>query len=405
MEDISNLPTVSNDDDWLDLREGGRCKVSGRLDGTLRSGQQTVVVTMPSWELLAIAVEAGYAGADLAAGTKVTIVARRTEDGLEARSDDIVADDAVRSKAPTIIGLTGKQESGKSTAALYLRERHGYAGTNLTDPFDEMLTPLMRRMKVPEHEILPRLTGSMKNAPIVGFEWLTGRKLKQAIGREFRDVISRPLDDGGTDRGFFHDLWRVENAHHPRLVHEQIRYGFEAALIQRDGGEVHKIYDPEAKDADAHESEIIDFPVDGEIANPKVGLHALHAALDAIVGSAPSAVVRHDGDDAPLAVFDAAIASMLDTHGEEIRAIADRLDADGGGLSEEVDDIVSDIKSHLGAEAANSASDDEAEYAIGAVESWVTDNVSNSTSDRRVAAVYAHLGAEEASRRLVGGKA
>ena len=301
--------------------------------------------------------------------------------------------------APAILGITGKQEAGKSTAARYLRERHGYAGTNLTDPFDEMLTPLLRRMKVPEHEIQPRLTGDMKNTPIPGFEWLTGRKLKQAIGREFRDVISRPTSDGATDRGFFHDLWRVENAHHPRLVHEQVRYGFEAALIQRDGGQVYKVYDPDAKIEDEHESERIDFDVDAEIANPKVGLSGLHAALDALVGEVPNEV-GNDGDAAPLALFDAEIARMLDEHGPEIRTLADRLDGGADDLSETVDDIVCDIKGDLGAKAANSASDDDAEYAIAAAERWVTDNVSNSTSDRRIAGVYAHLGLDQARRRL-----
>lgn len=303
---------------------------------------------------------------------------------------------------PRIIGFTGKQEAGKTTAARYLRERHGYAGSNLTDPFDEMLAPLMRRMKVPEHEIMPRLTGNMKNVPIPGFEWLTGRKLKQAIGREFRDAISKPIGDGATDRGFFHDLWMVDNANHPRLIHEQVRYGFEADLIRRDGGVVYKIYDPNDTREDSHESEQIDFDVDGEISNPKTGLGPLHAALDGLMGEYASKTIQHSGDAGPLAAFDESIDDALNEHGEEIRKIADRLDAGDDDLSETLDDIASDIKGDLGAVAANTASDDQAEYAIDAAERWVTDNISNSTSDRRVAAVYAHLGAEGARKRIGG---
>lgn len=301
---------------------------------------------------------------------------------------------------PRILAFTGKQEAGKSTAARYLRERHGYAGTNLTDPFDEMLAPLLRRMNVPEHEIMPRLTGGMKNTPIPGFEWLTGRKLKQAIGLEFRDAISRPTPDGGTDRGFFHDLWMAENAHQPLLVHEQVRYGFEADLIRRDGGVVYRVYDPNDTRQDSHESERIDFPTDGDIANPKTGLTPLHAALDRIVGEYPSEHIQHPGDPAPLAVFDNDIARALDDHGDEIRAIADRADEGDDDLSETLDDVANEIKGHLGASAANTATGENAEYAIDAAEHWVTDNVSNSTSDRRVAAVYALLGREAALVRL-----
>lgn len=305
---------------------------------------------------------------------------------------------------PPIIGLTGEMESGKSTAAAYLRKHHGYAGSNLTDPMDEMLTPLLRRMKVPDHEIALRLSGSMKNDPIPGFDWLSGRKLKQALGREFRDVVSRPDGQGGTDRGLFHDLWRVDNENHPFLVHEQVRYAFEADLIRRDGGVVYKLVDPEkANDAEGqekHESEIIDFPVDAVIMNPKTGTDRLHAEIDALVGARPSLeIVRSETTD-PVAAFDADIDAAINDHGPEIRTIADRLDAGDERLSEMLDDVSADVKDRLGADAANSATDENAAYAIDAVSSWVTDNISNSTSDRRVAAVYAFLGRDEAVKRI-----
>lgn len=306
--------------------------------------------------------------------------------------------------AAKIIGLTGKMEAGKTTAANHLRERHGYAGSNLTDPFDEMLTPLLRRMKVPDHEILPRLNGTMKNVPIPGYEWLTGRKLKQALGREFRDAISQPIEGGGTDRAFFHDLWIEDNSHLPRIIHEQVRYPFEAALIQRDGGVVYEIFDPNNTRQDDHESEQIGFPVDARISNPKTGLEHLHQTLDALVGEDASAMVQHEGAPEPLAVFDVGIDTALNVHGDEIRSIADRLDAGDEDISETLDEIAADIKGHLGSAAANTAADDQAEYAIEAAERWVTDNVSNSTSDRRVAAAFAFLGADQASNRI-GNKA
>ena len=302
---------------------------------------------------------------------------------------------------PHIVGFTGRQDAGKTTAAAHLRERHGYTGSNLTEPMDEMLAPLLRRMGVAEHEIAPRLTGGMKNTPIPGYEWLTGRKLKQALGLQFRDAVSRPTPDGSTDRCFFHDLWFGENAGHPFLVHEQIRYDFEAANLQRRGGVVVKIVDPEATRQDQHESEAIDFPVDREIANPKTGLGPLHAELDRVVGEEPSTRILRTAD--PIASLDAAIDDAINVHGPEVRVYADRLDGDDQDLSETIDDLITDIKVELGGDAANTANDDQAEAAIDAVAAWVTDNVSNSTSDRRVAAVFAQHGRDEAVRLLGGG--
>lgn len=302
-----------------------------------------------------------------------------------------------------IIGFTGKQEAGKSTAARYLRARYGFEGSNLTDPMDEMLVPLLRRMKVPDAEIARRLSGDMKNVAIPGFDWLTGRKLKQALGLEFRDVVSRPAAEGGTDRGLFHDLWKMDNERHAFIVHEQVRYAHEAALIRRDGGYVYEIVDPDEKREDDHESERIGFEVDARVMNPKTGLDTLHAALDVLmaplVNDVERIVVKH-GEDEPLAAFDDEIDAMLNTHGEEIRTLGDRMDAEGGEMSEVLDDVASEIKGHLGAKAANTADDDQAAYAVDAAERWVTDNVSNSTSDRRIAATYALLGVDGARQRL-----
>lgn len=105
-------------------------------------------------------------------------------------------------------------------------------------------------------------------------------------------------------------------------------------------------------------------------------------------------------DHTPIATFDAALDQAFNEHGDEIRDYADRIDDGDDALSEAVDDVIADIKSKIGAEAANNVSDDEAETAIEAVERWVTDSISNSTSDRRVAAVFAHLGEAESKRQL-----
>lgn len=297
---------------------------------------------------------------------------------------------------PPIIGLTGKKDAGKSTAAKYLRERHGYAGSAITEPMDEMLAPLLRRMGVPDDEILPRLNGPMKDLAIPGFDWLTGRKLKQAVGREFRDAISRPQADGTSSRTFFLVLDDAANAHHPHHVNESVRYPFEGAHIQSRGGVVWRIVDPDHVSDDDHESERDDVPADVEIINRKEGTDALFAQIDALIGEEPSRALGFAQEDAPFAAFENDIDAALNEHGPEIRTLADRIDAGDDRLSEAVDDVVSEIKGALGAAAANQGDDAGAEAAIQAAELWVADNVSNSTSDRRVAAVYAMLGVEKA---------
>ena len=108
----------------------------------------------------------------------------------------------------------------------------------------------------------------------------------------------------------------------------------------------------------------------------------------------------NDKTQEPIGDFDQSISDHLNTHGEEIREAADMIDDEDGDRSDTLDDIIGDIKSHLGAKAANTVGDDEAEDAIETAERWTTNNVSNSTTDRRVAAAYAMLGREAARERL-----
>ena len=105
-----------------------------------------------------------------------------------------------------------------------------------------------------------------------------------------------------------------------------------------------------------------------------------------------------NNDSETIRQFDESISRHLNDNGAEIREAADRLDNEDD--TDELDDIASEIKGGRGAKAANTVSDDEAEDAIETVERWVTNNVSNSTTDRRVAAAYAFLGREAARERL-----
>lgn len=101
--------------------------------------------------------------------------------------------------------------------------------------------------------------------------------------------------------------------------------------------------------------------------------------------------------------FNANIESLLADHGEVIRDVADKVDnGPFQDLGDILDDFAADAKSELGAEAANSVSDAEAEEAIEIAEKWVTDNVSNGTAERRIAAGCVVHGYHEAMRILLG---
>jgi hypothetical protein len=189
---------------------------------------------------------------------------------------------------PRLIAFAGKAGTGKTTAAAHLRRVHGYAGTPITDPMDEMLRPLLARMGVAADEIDRRLKGDMKNDPLPNHPWLTGRRMKQAVGLEFRDAVSRPDAQGNSSRTFFLDMNDADDADVPHRVNESVRYAFEADQIRAQGGIVIMLVDPDDVGADphgidAHESERLDFEVDATIENPKTGTAPLFAALDDLV--------------------------------------------------------------------------------------------------------------------------
>lgn len=104
--------------------------------------------------------------------------------------------------------------------------------------------------------------------------------------------------------------------------------------------------------------------------------------------------------NAPLNDFELAISTAYKIYGDEIRKLADEVDKGSKDIGEELDDITSEIKSFLGAKAANSVEESEAEEAIEQAEAWVTDNISNSITGRRIASAYVLLGRNEARIRL-----
>lgn len=197
-------------------------------------------------------------------------------------------------KLPPIIGLTGRKYAGKTEAAKYLESRYGYAGTPITDPMIEMADPLLKRMGIhDEPERMERLQpwGSRKDEPIPGFEHLSGRKILQTIGKDFRDAVSRPTDlviagnNCGTDSRFFYNLWLMDNSQTKYLCNQSVRYPFEGDIVVENGGEMWRIINPEAPDSgDTHPSERQDWPVTRELIAPhSKGVGYLQGLIDQIL--------------------------------------------------------------------------------------------------------------------------
>jgi len=92
---IESLETIHSDDDWLDLREGERAHVIGRLDGPLKVGASSLVVSLADWSLLAIdLIDAEGAPTRIEDGQKLVITVSTTENGLQAQFSEIAVEQA-----------------------------------------------------------------------------------------------------------------------------------------------------------------------------------------------------------------------------------------------------------------------------------------------------------------------
>ena len=89
-----------------------------------------------------------------------------------------------------LLGFTGKPNSGKSTAARYISEKHGIPWINVGDSIKEMLGAYYRCRGLQEKEIARRLHGDLKEQPDHNLGGKTPRHAMQSRGKECRDLIS-----------------------------------------------------------------------------------------------------------------------------------------------------------------------------------------------------------------------
>lgn len=135
-----------------------------------------------------------------------------------------------------LIGITGSAGSGKSTAALYLSQQHGYTHFKFAGALKEMLRTLLDL--VGETEIERMVEGDLKEVPAASLMGNTLRHAMQTLGTEWgRDKM-------GAD--FWVDICRQRVVKAlgagERVVIDDVRFENEAAMIRSLGGQVLRLH-------------------------------------------------------------------------------------------------------------------------------------------------------------------
>lgn len=205
---------------------------------------------------------------------------------------------------PKLVGLSGYGETGKSEVAKYLRHQYGYVGTHVKDPMVEVCISLMARMGIGTAEALERLDGQLKNEPIPGYPWLSGRKMLQVVGKDLRDALGNPDKRFNTysneDETFFLDLWWQQNKAHPRVINESLRYPFEGGYFCDNGGVVIRIHVPGQGPLNDHPSETSIPPYHALLINYRRELTDLYREVEDILtqlANATQPLKVHTADD------------------------------------------------------------------------------------------------------------
>lgn len=97
---MDDLPTITCDDDWLDLPTGARGVIVGRLDAVMPDGH--LLIAYPDWQQVVVPIEPDAArqndgGRALLRGLRrrVRIAVTRTEDGPVTTWPDFLAMDVL----------------------------------------------------------------------------------------------------------------------------------------------------------------------------------------------------------------------------------------------------------------------------------------------------------------------
>lgn len=169
-----------------------------------------------------------------------------------------------------MIALTGYAGSGKTTAAKYLVEAHGFTLVKFAGPLKSM----MRCLGLGDREI----EGDLKEQPCAILGGKTPRHAMQTLGTEW-------------GRALIHsDLWvnaAMEMAadvldHGGRVVIDDMRFGNEVKAVKSNGGIIIRINRPGVGPVNAHTSESNDIKPDYGILND-LGVQELCWIIDYVI--------------------------------------------------------------------------------------------------------------------------
>lgn len=169
-----------------------------------------------------------------------------------------------------LIGIAGKAGSGKSTAADYLVQHHGFYTASWAEPLKAALAV----MGFPEPT-----NRDLKEAQIPGFDF-SWREAAQLLGTEW-------------GRGLDPDIWtklmarRLEGKGDLSFVISDVRFENESAMIRAQGGIVWHIKGREVDlgehAAHASEAGILLYPSKDELIDNRGSLEGLYAQIDKLM--------------------------------------------------------------------------------------------------------------------------
>lgn len=137
-----------------------------------------------------------------------------------------------------ILAFTGPAGAGKSTAAEYLSDHHGFKRTRFADPLKAMVRGFLYTTGVPSSRVERMIEGDLKEVPTVDFGGKSPRYVMQTIGTEWgRDIICPSL---------WIDAWTLYAksliaSGQRRIVVEDCRFANEVEAVTLMGGLVVEI--------------------------------------------------------------------------------------------------------------------------------------------------------------------
>lgn len=162
-----------------------------------------------------------------------------------------------------IIGLCGPIGAGKTTAASYLVERHGFTRVRFAGPLKAML----RALGLSERQT----DGDLKETPCELLGGRTPRHAMQKLGTEWgREMIHPDL---------WINAWKHAASNHEHIVADDVRFPNEVATIHALGGFLFKVVRAGCDTSANHASEQHYLSADWILLNNGT-VAELHAAID-----------------------------------------------------------------------------------------------------------------------------